>query len=163
MARLITTEVYGDLTVTGEMSASRVWNAVYNDLVDYVVLADNEELRYGYVYFQDTDGVKVANKRCQKGVVGIASDTFGFALGLQKNKNMVPIGLCGWVLAKVDYDYSIGTPLTNNENGELTEMSHEEKVNYPERMLATMSRKEINTMWNNKVEVNGRHWVKIKG
>lgn len=163
MARLITTEVYGDLTVTGEMSASRVWNAVYNDLVDFIVLADDEELKYGYVYFQDTDGARLAYKRCQMGIIGMASDTYGFALGIRKNVHMVPIGLCGWVLAKVDDYYPIGTPLTNNEFGELTKMQHDEKINYPERILATMGRKEPNEIWNKNVKVNGRYWVKIKG
>lgn len=151
------------LNYDGYFYATRVYNAVYNDLVDFIEAAPNEEIVYGRVYFQDTDGLKLANMRCQMGVVGISSDTYGFALGYKENDSQVPIGISGWVLAKVDKEYPIGTPLTNNENGELTRMEYYEKIMWPERMLATMGRKEINTVWNNKVEVNGRYWVKIKG
>ncbi|MFW5794822.1 MAG: hypothetical protein ACOCV1_04995 [Bacillota bacterium] len=85
----------GDLTVTGNITADKVYNAVYNDLVDFIEVAPNEKIRCGYVYFQDTDGIKLANKRCQKGIVGITSDTYGFALGYKKRKDQAPIGISG--------------------------------------------------------------------
>jgi len=147
----------------GYFYATKVYNAVYNDLVDFLELIENESIKYGHVYFQTGNGVKLTNKRCQKGVVGIASDTYGFALGYKKNSNQVPIGISGWVLSKTDKEYPIGTPLTNNKNGELTKMRWYEKILYPERMLAIMGRKEINNIWNDNIKVNNRYWVKIKG
>lgn len=161
MAKLGTTTVYGSLTATSYITAPKVYNAVYNDLVDFMEISSLEEIKYGYVYYQTEDGLKLSYKKCQKGVVGIASDTFGFALGQKEKTNQVPIGISGWVLAKVDKEYSIGTPLTNNKYGELTKMTLWEKLRFPERLLAVMDRKEYKYKWNEEILVNGRNWVKI--
>ncbi|MFW6002520.1 MAG: hypothetical protein ACOCQD_04195 [archaeon] len=95
MAKLGNTTVYGNLTATGYITADKVYNAVYNDLVDFIEVAPNETINCGYVYFQTQNGIKLTNKRCQKGIVGIVSDTYGFALGYKEREDQAPIGISG--------------------------------------------------------------------
>jgi len=68
-------------------------------------------------------------------------------------------------MAFVDKEYEIGTPLTNDASGGLTEMKRFEVVMYSERLVAIYKRKEFSEYIgteDQKVLVNGRHWVKIK-
>lgn len=147
-----------------DFKAARVWNAVWNDVADFQLLCD--KLEFGKCYYDTKDGARICNQRCQMSVIGIASDTFGYGVGCGANPDReVPIGVAGWVLAYVDKEYECGTPLTNDENGNLTAMTREEKLEYPERIVALYKRKEMDTMWgpeNSKIAVNGRHWVKVK-
>ena len=145
-----------------QLIASKVWNAVWNDIADFQDLGD--KLRYGKCYADTDEEAKICTVRCQKGVIGVSSDTFGYALGVGENK--VPIAISGWVLAYVDKEYERGTPLTNDKRGNLTEMTLKEKQNYPERIVAIYKKKEVAVVWGTKdstVNVNGRHWVKVKG
>ena len=151
------------LTIAGNIYADRVYNSVYNDMADYQQLAD--KLVYGKCYVDTKEGAKLATRRCQLGLMGVASDTYGFCLGKPKEDTHVPIGVAGWILAYVDKEYPTGIPLTNDENGNLTEMKIEEKRDYPERLIATYKKPEKNNVWGPKtaqIKVNGRHWVKIK-
>lgn len=143
--------------------ASQVWNCVWNDYADFQLLCD--DLTAGKCYYDTKDGAKICTERCQLAVMGIASDTFAQVVGMRSDIKQVPIAVAGWVLAYVDKEYPCGTPLTNDENGNLTEMTLEEKVNFPERLIATYKRKEIELQFGlgeNKISVNGRHWVKVK-
>ena len=140
-----------------------VWNALWNDIADFQLL--NDELVFGKCYYDTIEGAKICNSRCQLSVIGIASDTFGMCVGSGANHTEVPLAVSGWVLAYVDNEYECGTPLTNDENGNLTEISMDEKRNYPERIVAIYKKKEHEKLWGSagrKVEVNGRHWVKVK-
>ena len=145
-----------------EFIALKLWNMVWNDVADFRKL--NDELIYGKCYYDTTNGAKICDTQCQKSVIGIASNTFGQGLGFIGAKS-VPIAISGWVLAFVDKEYEIGTPLTNDENGDLTEITFEEKKWYPERLVAIYRNKEVNILWGPKdkeIEVNNRYWVKIK-
>jgi len=146
------------LNYDGYFYATRVYNAVYNDIADFQTLDD--ELVYGKCYYDTNYGAKICDKRCQKGIMGIASDTFGQSCGIDSTKEQVSISIAGWVLAYVDKEYEIGTPLTNDDNGNLTEISREEKLYFPERIIATYKKKERKVLWNGVV-VDNRDWVKI--
>lgn len=149
---------------TGDFTAVKVWNAVWNDVADFQLL--NDELVFGKCYYDTKDGARICNQRCQMSVIGIASDTFGYGVGAGANpEREVPIGVAGWVLAYVDKEYECGTPLTNDEHGNLTAMTRAEKLEYPERIVALYKRKEMDLKWGpegQQIDVNGRHWVKIK-
>jgi hypothetical protein len=148
----------------GEFKASKVWGAVWNDYADFQKL--NDKLVYGKTYYDTVEGAKICTQRCQMGLMGVATNTFGLSVGQGANYGMeIPIAVSGWVLAYVDKEYATGTPLTNDENGNLTEMTLEEKRNYPERLIATYKKKELDTEWGiegKKVPVDGRHWVQVK-
>ena len=145
------------------LKAGRIWNSVWNDYADFQLLSD--KLVPGKCYYDTSDGAMICKDRCQLSVIGIASDTFAQVVGLRQDIQQVPIAVSGWALAFVDQEYPCGTPLTNNENGDLTEMTLEEKRNYPERLVAIYKRKEIEVEFGTetkKIQVNGRHWVKVK-
>ncbi|MFN8846950.1 MAG: hypothetical protein ACK5V3_01065 [Bdellovibrionales bacterium] len=148
----------------GEFRAAKVWGAVWNDYADFQKL--NDKLVYGKVYYDTIEGAKICTQRCQMGIMGVATNTFGAAVGQGANYGFeVPIAVAGWVLAYVDKEYPTGTPLTNDESGNLTEMTLEEKRNYPERLIATYKKKELDIEWGmegKKVAVDGRHWVQVK-
>lgn len=152
------------LYASGDFKAVRVWNAVWNDVADFQLLADR--LEFGKCYYDTKDGARICTQRCQMSVIGIASDTFGTAVGTGANPGReVPIGIAGWVLAHVDKEYECGTPLTNDEHGNLTAMTREEKMEFPERIVGIYKRKEMDQMWGppgQQIVVNKRHWVKIK-
>lgn len=152
------------LCSNAEFVSPKVWNAVWNDVADFQLLSD--KLEYGKCYYDTKDGAKICTERCQMSVIGIASDTFGFGVGSGAHQSQVPIAIAGWVLAYVDKEYECGTPLTNDENGNLTAMTRAEKLEYPERIVAIYKRKEMDANWgpaNQQIVVNGRHWVKVKG
>lgn len=142
------------LYVNGYIYGTRVYNAIYNDIADFIELAPGSEVEYGYCYYQTKEGLCKCNTKLQAGVVGIASDTYGYGLGINEEKRQVPIAVAGWVLAYTDKEYPIGTALVNDENGRLVEITQEERANYSERIVATYMR----------VDEKGsdRHWVKVK-
>lgn len=159
--------VYSSGSSTGEpnrqFAAQKVWNAVWNDFADFQLLCDR--LEYGKCYIDTPDGAMLATQRCQMSVIGLASDTFGHAAGARNDVVQVPIAVAGWALAYVDREYPCGTPLTNDENGNLTEMTLQEKRDFPERLVAIYKRKELEEEFGPKdckIKVNGRHWVKVK-
>lgn len=147
----------------GQFRAQKVWSAVWNDYADFQLL--NDRLVYGKCYTDAKNGAHISNSRCQMGVIGIASDTFGICVGQGASESQVPIAVSGWVLAYVDKEYPTGTPLTNDENGHLVEMTLQEKRDFPERLLAIYKKKEDLDFFgseNKKVKVDGRHWVMVK-
>ncbi len=154
----------GAITPSGQLLATKVWGAVWNDYADFQELAG--PLEYGRCYYESVEGARICERRCQMAVVGIASDTFGHAVGMGLHPGReVPIAVAGWVLAHVDREYDPGTPLTNDEQGRLTEMTLEEKRDYPERLVATYKRKERGETFGvgrQRVAVNGRHWVRVR-
>lgn len=149
------------LNYDGHFYATRVYNAVWNDIADFVDVREDTDIEFGKAYFRNTDG-NVYKTRGKKDVsFGIASDTYGFCGGENSKKRQMPIAVCGWVLAHVDEIYKAGTALVASENGVLTKASLWDKLFYPEKIIATFDRVEIRNFWNG-VAVNGRYWVKVK-
>jgi hypothetical protein len=153
------------LGYNGYFYATRVYNAYLSDYADFIQLA-GDDAQPGYCYKATWIGAMQANKRCQEGVLGISSDVYGMAVGQRKGQRQVPLAVAGWVLAHVDNQYyRPGTVLTNDKHGQLTKMRWYEKIIHPDRIVATYMKKEANIIWGppeHEVEVNGRHWVKVK-
>lgn len=149
---------------TGGFAATRVYNAVYNDIADYFEI-DNEleTIEYGKCYVRYPNNITdVSSDYNQQGIIGIASDTLGFGVGKKDIGNKeIPIAIGGIVLAYCDKEYQTGTPLTCSKDGYLTEMDRQTVVMYPERIVATFYKEEQQEFWND-IEVKGRHWVKVK-
>jgi len=153
---------HDDTSPNQEFIAEKVWNAVYNDVVDWQDLKEGAEVKYGKVYVDSYDGAHLPTGRCQLGVMGICSDTFGFAVGRIQGRSQIPVSVSGWCLAYVDKMYKTGIPLTNTSSGCLTEMNATEKMTYPERLVAVYKRPESEEVWQGKVETKNRHWVQVK-
>ena len=148
----------------GRLSSGKIFNAVWNDIVDFLELEEElDEIQYGRVYVMDDNfKVKISDSYCQDGIIGIASDTYGFGVGSKNlGKKELPISIGGFVLAYVDKQYKTGTPLTCGPNGTLVEMNAGTKIKFPERIIATYLRPEKSDEWNG-IKVNGRHWIKVR-
>ena len=117
-----------ELHIEGDVTAQRVWNAVYNDLAEYMEKADpSEEIKEGDVVIFTEDG-KVTKP--QGGIndvnriAGIVSskDTMGFVLGgdgLQPNER-VAVALAGRVYINTDgLDVQAGDLIALGGNGQL--------------------------------------------
>lgn len=151
-------------TTGGTIHASSVYGAVWNDLSDSIPVDDDCELEHGYCYCFDGEKYFKSSKYLDEGIVGIHSDTYGFRMGDEKGKKKMDVAVAGFVLAYVDKEYKPGTPLTCTENGYLTEIRKEDKIEYPERIVATYWKNEPADEWGSddrKVKVNGRKWVKV--
>ena len=154
------------LSYNGYFYAERVYNAIWNDIADFFEVPNEVEVEFGRAYVIDENGdARISNAYMEEGIIGIASDTYGYGLGKKDIANEIPIGVAGIVLAFVDQEYRVGTPLTVGPNGQLVEFKQAEKVQYPERIVATFFRveeKEKLVSGEQEVLVNGRCWVKIK-
>ena len=150
------------LNYEGYFYASRVYNAVWNDIVDFVEVPQDLTVEYGKVYVRNRNYiVEKSSQYMQKGILGIASDTFGIAAGKVEDFKQVPIAIGGYVLAYTRAIYEPGTALTSDSEGYLIEMSEKDKVAFPERIVAVFDRPEPKEVWN-AIAVKGRNWVKVK-
>ena len=152
------------MDTNGALSAPAVYGSVWNDLSDSIPVDDDCELEHGYCYCFDGKKYFKSSKYMDKGIIGIHSDTYGFKMGNEEGKKKMDVAVSGFVLAYVDKEYEPGTPLTCTENGYLTEIKKEDKIEYPERIVATYWKNEPADEWGSedrKVKVNGRKWVRV--
>ena len=157
--------VKGGLGVAGSIYGGAVYGAVWNDLADAIPLGEGDIVEAGYCYGFDGEHYTKTSEYMQQSYIGIHSDTYGFKMGIEEGKEKLDVAVSGFVLAYVDKEYLVGTPLTCTEGGILTEIKHKDKVEYPEMVIATYWKSEPNDEWGTdtrKVKVNGRKWVKIK-
>lgn len=143
----------------------KITGAVFNDLVDAIPVGEGDVLEAGYCYGFDGEHYTKTSEYMQKSYIGIHSDTYGFKMGHEKGKEKLNVAISGFVLAYVDKEYEVGTPLTCTVDGCLTEINLEDKIKYPERVIAIYWKSEPNEEWGpegDKIKVNGRKWVKVK-
>lgn len=160
----LTVSTGGIYAASGIKSNTGVYNAVWNDLADCIPVDDECKVEPGYCYCFDGEKYYKSSKYLDEGIVGIDSDTYGMNMGRKPGLNQMDVAVAGFVLAYVDKEYKPGTPLTCTENGYLTEIKREDKIEYPERIVATYWKSESAEEWGSdsrKVRVNGRKWVKV--
>lgn len=148
-----------------QVVCNRVTGAVFNDLADAIPVGEGDVLEAGYCYGFDGEHYTKTSEYMQKSYIGIHSDTYGFKMGHEEGKEKLNVAVSGFVLAYVDKEYEVGTPLTCTTDGYLTEINFEDKMKYPERIVATYWKNEPNEEWGpegKEVKVNGRKWVKVK-
>lgn len=73
----------GGLNTTGDITANRVYNAVYNGIGEIFEKSIDEDIEYGDVVCIRSDGLihKVSSEKDILSIVGICSDTIGYLLG----------------------------------------------------------------------------------
>lgn len=155
----------GGLVAASGIKGSKVYNAVWNDLADLIPINDDCDLEYGKCYCFDGEKYYQSSKYLDDGIIGIHSDTAGFEMGHKDDTKELKCSVAGFVLAYVDKEYSVGTLLTCTENGYLTEIKKEDKINYPEKIVGSYWKNESEEYWGSekkKVLVNGRKWVKVR-
>ena len=157
--------ISGGLGVQGNIYGSKVWGCVWNDLADCIDVPESTDLEYGYCYCFDGKNYYKSIGYLDDGIIGIHSDTAGFCMGKRENEKQMNVAVAGFVLAYVDKEYSVGTPLTCKENGILTKLKEEDISKNPHKIVGTFWKTEPNEFWGaegKEVEVNGRMWVKVK-
>ena len=160
----LTVSTGGIYAKSGIKSDTGVYNAVWNDLADCIPVDDECKVEPGYCYCFDGEKYYKSTKYLDEGIIGIDSDTYGMNMGRKPDLNQMDVAVAGFVLAYVDKEYKPGTPLTCTENGYLTEIKREDKIEYPERIVATYWKSELADEWGSdsrRVKVNGRKWVKV--
>ena len=155
----------GGIWAAGGILGNKVYNAVWNDLADCIPVDDDVELEPGRCYCFNGTNYHKSNKYLADGIIGIHSDTYGMHMGAKQGVKQMDVAVAGFVLAYVDQEYPVGTPLTCGPDGMLVKIEREDKIEYPEKIIATYWKKETEEYWGSetqKVKVNGRKWVKIK-
>ena len=157
--------ISGGLGVQGNIYGSKVWGCVWNDLADCIDVPESTDLEYGYCYCFDGENYYKSTEYLNDGIIGIHSDTAGFCMGKKENEKQMNVAVAGFVLAYVDKEYSVGTPLTCKENGVLTKLKEEDISKNPHKIVGTFWKTEPCEKWGaegKEVEVNGRMWVRVK-
>ena len=106
--------------------ATRVYNAVYNDLAEFFDTKDPKAYEAGQVMVMTEYGVAASTRRGQKAVVGVYSDTYGYSLGSENQEEKIPVGLSGRVNVFITEPCEIGDFLISDKNGFATVASRDE-------------------------------------
>lgn len=144
-------------------SGSVLYGAAWNDYAEYRIC--KEDFKAGQVVCENGDDtLSIAKERLQPGA-SIVSDTFGFAIGETEDAKC-PIAVSGRVLAYPFEDrqeFSAGDAVCAGPNGTVSKMTREEIINYPERIVGTVSAIPEYENWGaGNVIVDNRIWIKIK-
>lgn len=153
---------YGGIAAKMNIMGYKVLGAVFNDYAEY---RQANKAHPGRCVVEVGDGNMVLSaERLQPGA-NIVSDTFGFAIG-ETPLAQVPIAVCGRVLAYPFEDkeiYEPGDAVCSGPNGTISKMSREEIREWPDKIVGYVSEIPTYEYWgSDKVEVNGRIWIKIK-
>lgn len=143
--------------------APKVYGAVWNDYAEYRFTVPNA--KPGQVVIENGDGtLRLSTERLQPGCE-VVSDTFGFAIG-ETNECKTPIAATGRVLVYTYEDrnsYLPGDAVCSAPEGKISKMTREEIINYPERIIGTVSEIPTYERWGSgNVEVDGRIWIRIR-
>lgn len=143
--------------------ASKVYGAVWNDYAEY--RETKSEIVAGRVVREVGDGtLELATERLMRGCE-IVSDTYGFAIG-ETEHCQTPIAVSGRVLAYTDKPretFEIGAPVCSGPNGTVSQMTEEEEMRYPSRIIGTVSEIPTYEEWGTgHVKVDGRIWIRIR-
>lgn len=153
---------YGGIAAKMNIMGYKVLGAVFNDYAEY---RQANKAHPGRCVVEVGDGNMVlSTERLQPGA-NIVSDTFGFAIG-ETPLAQVPIAVCGRVLAYPFEDkeiYEPGDAVCSGPDGTISKMSREEIREWPDRIVGYVSEIPTYEYWgSDKVEINGRIWIKIK-
>lgn len=138
------------------------YGAAWNDYAEFRNQKDNIEP--GYCVASNDNGQVYKTTKKYQACDGIVSDTFGFAIG-KTEINKTPLAVAGRVLAYCGEErstYHAGDTVCAGPEGKVYKMTREEVREYPDRIIGTVSEIPTYEIWNNKVQVNDRIWIKIK-
>ena len=149
-------------------SGDSVTGAVWNDYAEYRQCNDKEP---GYVVLEDNEGYCNKTSYRLSPFAGVVSDTWGFSQGETETAD-TNIAVAGRVLVYTSRDrnqYKIGDCVCADKNGTVDIMSRNEIIQYPDRIVGTVSEIPIYEEWGGgknadrpPVKVNGRIWIKVK-
>lgn len=155
------TSAWKQVWIEGNSVTSAVWN-------DYAEYRESDCQEFGRVLVENgDDSLSVSNFRLQS-FAGISSDTWGFCQG-ETEKAKTPIAVAGRVLAypyQKRENYKPGDCVCAAPNGTVDIMTRQEIIEYPDRIVGTVSCVPDYEEWGNgdrpAVKVDGRIWIKVK-
>lgn len=147
----------------GSFTASKVYNAVWNDYAEYRRTLPN--VRSGQCVIDKDDGsLEISNMRLQPGAQ-IVSDTWGHIMG-ETNDAKTPIAVAGRVLAYTTQsreNYHAGMAVCSGPNGTVDIMTREEIKEYPDCIIGYVSEIPNYETWGSgNVKVDNRIWIRVK-
>jgi hypothetical protein len=156
------------LTATGNITAAKVFNAVWND---YAECRESDITEPGRVIVEKGNGKMVlATERLMPGCK-IISDTYGTLMG-ESWCAKTPIAVAGRVLAypyKDISEYKVGDAVCSAPGGTIDIMTREEIREYPERILGTVSEIPEEPVWYAgtaedpiPIIIEGRIWIYVR-
>jgi len=145
----------------GTLTGDKVYGAYWNDIADAIEVPKDIVLIPGCCYVKGEDGIRLSRRYCEKGIVGVHSDTFGFLLGKKNGRKEMNVAVGGFVLAFSDRVYPPGTPMTCSKDGRLTRMGFLMRILHPERIVGVFYKEEVLSSWFG-IAVAGRHWIKVR-
>lgn len=105
------------LNYDGYFYATRVYNAVYNDLAEFFLSKDKKEIGKVYSLYSDAN-LHISKKRADKKIVGVCSDQYAFAMKTEyEDCGGVPIALAGTIPVYVKSIVNEGDELMSAGNG----------------------------------------------
>lgn len=136
--------------------------AAWNDIAEFRHCLD-KDIKPGTVVVEcGKDNLTISTKRLQAGAC-IISDTYGLSIG-ETDFEETPIAIAGRVLAYPYEDiglYNIGDPVCSGPNGTVSKMTRTEVVQYPDRIIGTVSSIPTYEDWHG-IKVDGRIWIKVR-
>ena len=158
------TSIWGDwkkLWCTGDSVTGAVWN-------DYAEYRESDCKEFGYVLAEKGDDTLTKTTERLQPFAGVSSDTWGFCQG-ETERAKTPIAVAGRVLVYTYQDrnkYKPGDVVCAAPDGTIDIMTREEIINYPDRIVGTVSCVPEYDTWGSgdrdPVKVDGRIWIKVK-
>ena len=157
--------VKGGIGAAGNVYASKVYGAVWNDYAEYRAAADAPIVAGRVVKENGDDTVSLADGRLIYGC-SIVSDTFGFAIG-ETADAQTPLAVSGRVLAypwenREVFRHNIGRFVCSGPGGTVSIMEKQEAFEHPEAVIGSISSVPDYEYWNETIKVDGRVWIKLK-
>ena len=150
--------------IQGDAVTGAVWN-------DYAECRESDCKEFGYVLMEVGDDSLTKTTERLSHFAGVSSDTWGFSQG-ETDKAKTPIAVAGRVLVYPYQDrnnYKPGDCVCAAPGGTVDIMTREEVINYPDRIVGTVSCVPDYEEWGGgenadrpSVKVNGRIWIKVK-
>ena len=161
------TQFYMTGSFTGDFTATRVFNAVWNDYAEY---REGAVLTGGLCVRESKDGImKLSTKRLQSGC-RLTSDTFGASMG-KTTKAQTPVAIAGRVLAYPTNrkKFKLGKAVCSAPGGMVDVMSRLECILFPDRIIGYVSEIPEYDYWMAgskeepvRIKVDGRVWVYVR-
>lgn len=145
----------------GIWSDIAVWGAVGSDVADEIEVDNKVNAVPGKVYVFDGKRVRLSEKKAERGLLGIATDTASVIASNSDDKgDKLKVAVAGFVPSFVDKDYKTGTALTSGKDGVLTRAGFFVRVLFPERIVGTLYKKSRLSSWKG-VDLKNRVLVKV--
>ena len=146
-------------------SGDSITGAVWNDYAEY---RESDCQEFGRVLIEKGDDTLTTSSYRLQPFAGVSSDTWGFCQG-ETEKAKTPIAVAGRVLAypyQNRNNYQQGDCVCAAPNGTVDIMTREEIINYPDRIVGTVSCVPTYETWGagdrDPVKVDGRIWIKVR-